>query len=194
MRLLFSFVLLVWNLSQKAALHASLQWTSLDKKLIDISSHDLDDTVKIKILREEHGGCLFDTFNVSLLTPSRAIFLAILREEISSKVPLATILPINDEQEVPLKAAIISCIINEAFCRPQIENIVANTVGNPSIQVTFTEETNMPDLSSTFQLLEALQFSPVLLGGAYGEWRDPKTLVVMIDTVYFEAIMEGINL
>ena len=201
MRLLpYLMVLLVCTLSGKAARHASLQWSmSLDKQLLDISNVSEDHVSIFLQNNETYGGCLYDVMNLTLHSRNTAraflhdLLLAVIQDRSATKIPVATILPIfGDEQKAPL-SSLLTCSLNEAHCRPQIENIVANTRGNPSIQVSFTDETNMPDLSSTFQLLEALVFTPVLLGGAIGEWTDNKTLVIMIDTVYLDAIMEGTN-
>jgi len=203
MHLLFSVFLVVGTLSRKAARHVSLEWSmSVDKKLIDMSNvHDNDITIKFQNTVSAVGNhCLFDAVHLSLHLPNRGamlhdLLLAVVQDgtAVTAKVPMASFLPVTEEKKAP-QTSVFTCLINEEHRQPQIENIAANTSGNPSIQLSFTDETNMPDLSSTFQLLEALVFTPMLLGGAIGEWKDSKTLVIMIDTVYLDAVMEGNNI
>ena len=195
MNLLFSFAFVICTLSCKAALQSSLEWSNVDQTRIDIQ-HIQEDNVSIRLSNNGTTvGCLFDVLKLSLQSSHlHDLLLAVIQvgtEATRTTVPMASFLPVNDDENVP-QTSILKCALNEAHCVLNVENIVANTLGHPSIQVSFTHETNMPDLSSTFQLLEALVFTPNLLGAGIGEWLNSKTLVIMIDTVYLDVIMEGI--
>lgn len=145
-------------------------------------------------------GCLFDAVRLSYTTLASSVSdirLAVIMEGTNQNIKLGTF----RETQSPSIAAhrrksssslgIITCNINEEFCLPQVDNVVAQTIGSPSIAIQFSQETNTPALTNSRLILQALVLFPPLIGGAVGEWTDSKTLKVAIAGAYLRDIIEA---
>lgn len=88
---------------------------------------------------------------------------------------------------------IIKCAINEDHCMPVIKDIIALTENSdmPKLQFVFAEPVNRPSMISTSLVLDALVFSPPVIGSIIGDWIDELRLEVVIDPRYLEEILDG---
>lgn len=88
---------------------------------------------------------------------------------------------------------VIQCAINNEHCVPKVDNVIAITekIEYPRLAIDFKEETNQPMLATTSQVIDALKFTPPLLGTAIGEWINSKRLEISVENFFIESIIKA---